>query len=156
MSRNFYIGLLVVAVGVGAVFLYRTETPLEQTAEFGGVSLRLEYAMTPEARERGLGGRTEIQKDYGMLFVFPVDDYYGFWMNDMLMPIDIFWLDERGAVVFIEESVAPSTYPHVFYPPTPARYVLETAAGFTRAHEVATGTPLVLKGGLKNLQNVSE
>jgi uncharacterized protein len=156
MPRYVYIGLLaVVVVGVSAVFFYRTESlppVLQERAGFGGVSLRIEYAMTLEARERGLGGRTEIQKDYGMLFVFPKDDIYGFWMKDMLVPIDIFWLDSKGQVVFIISNIATSSYPNVFYPDKPARYVLETAAGFAKDNSVATGTSLQLK----NFPSVSQ
>ncbi len=146
MPRNFYIGLLaVVVMGIVAIFFYRTEPSLEQVAEFGGMSLRIEYATTSEARERGLGGRTEIQKDYGMLFVFQKDDRYGFWMKNMLVPIDIFWLDSKGQTVFIMADIATSTYPNVFYPSAPARYVLETATGFASMNDIATGTQLRLK-----------
>lgn len=149
MPRNLYIGLLAVVVtGFAWVYFYKT-TP---DAEFGGVSLRLEYATTTEAREQGLGGRTEIPENYGILFVFPKDDKYGFWMKDMLVPIDIFWLDNKGQVVFIAHDIATSTYPNVFYPTEPARYVLETVAGFAREHSIATGTQL----RLKNLERVSQ
>ena len=138
-----------VIVIVGCVVLYRTPTvPTPPTAlltEFGGVSLRIEYATTTEAREFGFGGRESIAPDQAMLFVFPSDDYYGFWMKDTLVPLDIFWLDSQGQVVSIQEEVQPSSYPDVFYPTTPARYVLETAAGFAREHAIATGTPLLLK-----------
>jgi len=145
MSRNFYIGLFaIVAIG-SVIFFYRTEPSVLPVAEFGGVSLRIEYATTPEARERGLGGRTEIQKDYGMLFVFAEDDKYGFWMKDTLVPIDIFWLDYDGHVVSIIKDVATSTYPGVFYPSVLARYVLETAAGFAKEHNITIGTTLLLK-----------
>jgi uncharacterized membrane protein (UPF0127 family) len=164
MPRHFYWGVLIVAIaGVTIFFVYNTQTPsvesaaqmapsLADQAEFGGVSLRIEYATTSEAREHGLGGRTEIQEDYGMLFIFPKDDTYGFWMKDMLLPIDIFWLDSEGHVVSVTQDVATSTYPSVFYPSGPARYVLETAAGFARVHNIITGTSLVLK----NLKRVSE
>ena len=153
MSRNPYLALLVIVVVCG-VFLYTYKTPLrvQPTAEFGGVSLKLEYATTTAERELGLGGRKNIPSDYGMLFVFPVDDYYGFWMNDMLVPIDIFWLDSQGQVVSIQEDVPASSYPDVFYPTAPARYVLETVAGFARAYSIATGTPLLLK----NFPSVTE
>lgn len=152
MSRYTYIGLLTVVVGAVGVFFYRTESPVEQTAEFGGVSLRIEYATTETERERGLSGRTEIPENYGMLFVFTKDAPYGFWMKDMLAPIDIFWLDSKGQMVFIAQDVATSTYPNVFYPTEPARYVLETVAGFARKHNIATGTLLMLK----NLPTVSQ
>lgn len=168
MSRHLYAGLLVVVI-IGGVFLFASRTPsspasgfqeegagsveqMQSAAEFGGVSLRIEYATTTEAREFGLGGRESIAPDEAMLFVFSEDDYWGFWMNDMLISLDIFWLDAQGQVVSIEENVAPETYPDVFYPEVPARYVLETATGFAREHNIEIGTPLLLK----NFPSVTE
>lgn len=148
MPRYLYRGLLVaIVVGVVVGFVYKTTAPSREMpiAEFGGVSLRVDYATTEAAWERGLGGRESIPNNYGMLFIFPKDDIYGFWMKDTLIPLDIFWLDIDGRVVSISQDVATSTYPNVFYPATPARYVLETVAGFAREHSIATGTPLLLK-----------
>lgn len=153
MRRYFCAGLLVIIVaGAMILFSYKTESTPSLIGEFGGVSLNIEYATTSVARERGLGGRKSMPSDYGMLFVFQKDDRYGFWMKDMLVPIDIFWLDDKGQVVSIVEGVATSSYPNVFYPSAPARYVLETISGFARAHAIATGTPL----HLKNFGGVSE
>ena len=149
MTRYFYGGIFIVAAIVGiALFFYRTlpaAIPAEVSGEFGGVSLRIEVATTSAAQERGLGGRESLPSDYGMLFVFAKDDKYGFWMKDMLVPIDIFWLDAQGQVVSISREVAPSSYPNVFYPSAPARYVLETVSGFAQTHSIVTGTPLYLK-----------
>jgi len=149
MSRLVYAGLLAVLVVAAVYAAYKTESPLTEqvspTGEFGGVSLRIEYALTEAARERGLGGRTSLAPDYGMLFVFPEDGYYGFWMKDTLVPIDVFWLDSNGHVVSLIQNVATSTYPNVFYPTAPARYVLEIVAGFAHTYAIATGTPLLLK-----------
>jgi len=162
MPRYFHSRFLIIAIALFALFvlvaavfyIYKTALPPQpsKTAEFGGVSLRVEYATTEAARERGLGWRENIAPDYGMLFVFSKDERYGFWMKDMLVPIDIFWLDSQGHVVSIAQDVATSSYPNVFYPSTPARYVLETLAGFAGEHAVATGTPLLLK----NIPTVSE
>jgi uncharacterized membrane protein (UPF0127 family) len=93
-----------------------------------------------KAQEIGLGGRIDIPADYGMLFVFPKDDNYGFWMKDMLVSIDIIWLSDNGTVIGIEDSVAPSTYPSVFYPPSPVRYVLETRAGEAKVRQWHVGS----------------
>jgi len=150
MPRYFYavsaVAGIVLAVGL---FWHKTPPTLSAAqaslAEFGGVSFRLEYATSTVDQERGLGGRASIPSDYGMLFIFQKDSQYGFWMKDMLTPIDIFWLDDKGQVIYISENVATSTYPHVFYPSAPARYVLETASGFAHAHSIATGTVLRLK-----------
>lgn len=146
MARYTYVGILILGIVIGgALYAYKTEAPALQRADFGGVSLRIEVVATPEAQERGLGGRTVVPGDYGMLFPFQEDGRYGFWMKDMLVPVDMFWLDDKGQVVSMATGVATSSYPHVFYPTEPARYVLETIAGFSEAHGIATGTPLSLK-----------
>ena len=105
----------------------------------------IDFATTTAARELGLGGRRSIPSNYGMIFVFPSDSLYGFWMKDTLIPLDMFWLDPKGHVVYVARDVATSSYPNVFYPTVPARYVLETVAGFARAHDVKIGTVLLLK-----------
>jgi uncharacterized membrane protein (UPF0127 family) len=146
--------VLAAALLLAALLLQIPAQPKEpyETATFNGVSLKLELATTSVARERGLGGRTAVPAGYGMLFVFPEPGSYGFWMKDMEVPIDIFWLDAQGHVVSIAADVATSTYPAVFYPAAPAEYVLETEAGFAALHDIATGTPL----RLQNFPHVSE
>lgn len=152
MNRYIYLGALIVVGSVLTFFFYRTPSPREVVpiesvpdATFGGVSLMLEYATTTFDQERGLGGRVSLPENRGMLFVFEKESRYGFWMKDTRIPLDIFWLDSDRRVISLAESVATSTYPNVFYPSRPARYVLETNAGFARAHGIATGTLLYLK-----------
>ena len=142
------IGMLGV-LGAGVFFLSQKGSATLATvpAVFDGVSLNIQFATTTADREKGLGGRSSIPNNYGMLFIFPKDSLYGFWMKDMLAPIDMYWLDSQGHVVFFLENVATSSYPNVFYPTTPARYVLETAAGFSSTHQVPIreGSTLLLK-----------
>ncbi|MEK7602088.1 MAG: DUF192 domain-containing protein [Patescibacteria group bacterium] len=92
-----------------------------------------EIAKTDSEKERGLSGRPYIQDNYGMLFVFDTPGNYGFWMKDMLVSIDIIWLSDNGTILGINPSVTPATYPNVFYPPSPVRYVLETRTDY--AHD---------------------
>lgn len=109
-------------------------------ARIGSVSLKLRYATTAAARARGLAGVRYLDPDEGMLFAFATDDTYGFWMKDTLIPLDIVWLDAQGHVVSIAAQVSPATYPQVFLPAAPARYVLELPAGSVDRGSVATGT----------------
>jgi len=152
------VAVVVIVFSTALLYAYETSAPTaveNQThisAVFGGVSLNLEFADTPESRELGLSGRTKMPEDGGMLFIFEQAQKQGFWMKDMLMPIDIFWLDDKGQVVSIVTDVATSSYPDVFYPSVPARYVLETVAGFANANNIATGTQL----DLQNLPTVSQ
>ncbi len=116
-----------------------TQNPASSTVQIGGETIRITVAATEAAREQGLSGRTELADDEGMLFVFPRDGNYAFWMKDMLFSIDIIWISPDGRVVHIAPNVSPTTYPEDFVSPTPARYVLEVPAGFADAHGVNVG-----------------
>ena len=144
-SKDWAISALAFCLIGTAFFFYGTKDATALRGVFSGVSLRIEVADTDARRERGLGGRTSIPEDYGMLFVFAKPDTYGFWMKDMVVPVDIFWLDAQGRVVSQQNNVSPVSYPNVFYPEAPALYVLETQAGFAAAHDVKTGTLLELQ-----------
>jgi uncharacterized protein len=140
--RHLGLGLALLALVAGFVYVYRTPLP---TASVGSMSLRLELARTPAEQELGLGGRGSVPEGSGMLFIFPTPGAYGIWMKGMEVPIDILWLDAQGHVISYLPSVPPSTYPTVFYPPAPAQYVLETAAGFAHAAAISPGTSILLQ-----------
>lgn len=110
-----------------------------QTVEVAGQIVKITVAQSPEEHQRGLGGRASLAADEGMLFVFPEDGKYSFWMKDMLFSIDILWLAVDGTIVYIEQGVAPDTYPGNFASPGPARYVLELPAGFVSKNIVSVG-----------------
>ena len=96
-------------------------------------------ADTVQARQQGLSGRSGLALDEGMLFVFPQDGKYGFWMKDMRFSIDILWLNASGTVVYMAQNVSPDSFPKSFESDVPARYVLELPAGYAEAHSVAIG-----------------
>lgn len=104
-----------------------------------GESIRVTIADTIETRAKGLSGRTSLARDEGMLFVFDTDGQYGFWMKDMLMAIDILWLDQSGKIIYIVQSAMPESYPEAYVPRSPARYVLELQADWVRTHGVSLG-----------------
>jgi uncharacterized membrane protein (UPF0127 family) len=160
-SRTFYIGLICILVGGGCLlFIFwkraemsdrvlnsrtSTSTASEQNTSFSEVSgIQFEIVTSQAAQERGLGGRAVISDNYAMLFDFPSDQEPGFWMKDMLASIDIIWLTDNGTIVSINQSVSPQTYPSVFYPPQPIRYVLETRAGFAAQKGWVVGTKVAL------------
>ena len=135
--------VMLIVLGIGAYIAYTSALTPEPSADpLAGFSY--EIVTTPEAQERGLGGRADIPHRYGMLFVFPNAERYGFWMKGMLVPIDIIWLADDGTVLGIEHEVSPDTYPTAFYAPSPVRYVLETRAGEARATGLANGSRIAL------------
>ena len=101
------------------------------------ISVRV--ADTENLRKRGLSGVKELPVKQGMLFVFDTTERHGIWMEGMIMSIDIIWIDESFRVVGIEHSVSPETYPKIFKPPVPVRYVIETSATYTDTFGVRVG-----------------
>lgn len=100
---------------------------------------------TDELRQKGLGGRQSIDTDDVMLFVFNNDAKHFFWMKDMLFPIDIVWLDKEKKVIFIEQNVAPETYPKAFGPQVDSRYVLEFQAGTIKREKISLDDQVTLE-----------
>ena len=59
----------------------------------------VEAADTPAEREHGLMGRTSLDTDEGMVFVFDGPTDGSFWMKDTLIPLSIAFWDEDGRIV---------------------------------------------------------
>lgn len=72
-----------------------------QPVKIGGEWFHLEVAADEPTRMKGLGQRTTLEDDGGMLFVFPYPqrrDGGGFVMRDCFIDIDIIYLDANGRV----------------------------------------------------------
>ncbi len=98
-------------------------------ATLGDTTITLEIVDTKADKARGLSGRSSIGLADGMLFVFSNEGTHGIWMKEMKFSLDIIWIDSLGKVVFIKEEISPDTFPEVFKPETPAKFVIEVAAG---------------------------
>ncbi len=134
------IGLAMLAIV--ALVLYMRSLPGPEREPV--VPVTFELADTSLERELGLSGRVEIPRNYAMLFVFDSPARYSFWMKDMQVSIDIIWLDENHVVTKVDEAVSPDTFPTLYYPPNPTRYVLETAAGEAKVLGWTKGTTIAL------------
>ena len=96
-----------------------------------------EVADTPEARERGLMFRTELEDGRGMVFVFEEEGARGFWMRDTYIPLDIAYLDRTQRIVDIQQME-----PHVEEPyesEHPAMFALEVPQGWLEARGIEVG-----------------
>lgn len=150
LRTQLLVAALALLVIVGGFFglrylnLQKTSSSSARIVTASTTLMRYEIADTQAKQELGLGTRSSIPDNYGMLFVFPGAERYGFWMKDMLVPIDIIWLSDNGEILLIDHEVEPKTYPHVFYPPTPVKYVLETRSGWARESGWDVGTRINL------------
>jgi uncharacterized membrane protein (UPF0127 family) len=140
------VGSLVMLISIiilALIFTFDSETntsvPLLRRVSVNGTYVRVHVADTEEARSRGLSGTQNLAPDEGMLFVFDKPGIYSFWMKDMLIPIDIIWIDENGVIVKIAHEVQPESYPNAFTPENEALYVLEVVSGFSEIYNIEVG-----------------
>ncbi|MFA7216903.1 MAG: DUF192 domain-containing protein [Candidatus Paceibacterota bacterium] len=107
--------------------------------------LNVAVADTFLSRERGLSGRESLGLDEGTFFVFQKPYRYGFWMKDMLFPLDIIWMDSDLVVNHIEKEVSPDTFPKNFYPESDSLYVLEISSGNADRLGIKIGDKIIFR-----------
>lgn len=112
----------------------------------GAVSLQVEIADTDAARQKGLMGRTELDADSGMVFVFDAPSTGGFWMKDTLIPLDIAFWTAGGKITDILHMTPCRSDPCRLYVPTrPYVGALEANKGFFDQHGIQAGDTVRLE-----------
>ena len=105
----------------------------------GNAIFTVVIADTDAERTLGLSGRTTLDPDTGLLFIFENPSRAGIWMKDMNIPIDILWFDQDLKLISVKENATPASYPDIFYPTKNALYVLEVPTGTIRSHNISIG-----------------
>lgn len=135
--------ILIVLAVVCLTLPFVVYKPTKAVLHVGGTSYQLQIASTPVTRQLGLGGRSAIPKDAGMLFVFDKPAKQCMWMKDMRFPLDIIWLNGRKQVIYLRQNLAPASYPAIFCSATPSRYVIELNAGEAAKRHITLGQTLL-------------
>ena len=142
--KNLFFLILGLVIIFGSVFLYFERQVSEKISikvvRINGASIVVELATTPESQSKGLSGRENLKDGRGMLFVFEKPDFYGFWMKDMHFAIDILWISGKNRIVGVVKQLSPDTFPQVFYPNEPVKYVLEVPSGFAEKSGIDIGS----------------
>jgi uncharacterized membrane protein (UPF0127 family) len=140
--RRAMLFLLLAALVVGCARSQSTDPPDRPPSELtiGTSTLQVEVAATPEARARGLMGRTELPADQGMAFVFGQPTTGRFWMKDTLIPLSIAFWDERNRVVAILDMQPCRADPCPTYgPDQPYVGAVEVNLGYFEGHGIEVG-----------------
>lgn len=150
--RRILIVLSLLLLGVGCVSA-TVEVPVtEQQQEDpavilpNGNTVQVELADTYGKRLKGLSGQTELAEDAGLLFLHETADLHRYWMKDMLIPIDIIWIDQDRIVGFVEHAQPESPAITIYQPPVPVDKVLEVSAGFVEKNGLQVGDILDIQG----------
>jgi uncharacterized protein len=157
MAKQLLLPLAAVALFIILVGLFtqrvpsQSTTPLKKaTVVINNKNLEVEIVDTEALRQKGLGGRTSLPGESGMLFVFETKKVNPvFWMKDMLIPLDIIWIVD-GKIIKIDKNIpapiAGTTDDKLikFSPGRPVDNVLEVNAGFTDSNNIKTGNAVDL------------
>lgn len=138
-AKKFLVFLVLILILVIFWWPAAQPEPAAASLSIGGAKISIEIAKTSAELIKGLSGRPALAENSGLFFIFPYTDTHGIWMKEMNFPIDIIWLDENLKIIAIKENAAPDSYPEVFTPNAPARYVLEVPAGFVQKHQISVG-----------------
>ncbi len=108
-----------------------------------GKPIIVELALDSAAQAKGLMYRESMPEDRGMLFMFPTTQPLAFWMKNTLIPLDIIYIAEDGAIVDIVTAEPCQTiYCHSYPSKMPGKYVLELNAGMAERLGLEVGTNL--------------
>jgi uncharacterized membrane protein (UPF0127 family) len=122
----------------------KNETPDEPKKVemlIGGARVTLEVADDPDSRRQGLMFRDSLLEDHGMLFVFPYEAIYPFWMKDTKIPLSIAFVNSRGEIVGISQ-MQPFDTTTMHMPFRPFIYAIEMEQGWFGTHGVQKGDTL--------------
>jgi len=106
------------------------------------VVLDIEIAETDSAQKRGMMQREGFPSETsGMLFPFDEERDRNFWMANTPVALDIFFVNADSQIVNIAKYAEPVSADQI---PSngPAKYVLETPAGFADSYGILEGDQL--------------
>lgn len=158
MHKKFIIqSLLLVAVIFGGLYIFKST--LSQNLAINSqtyvmindTKIKIELADDSTKRAKGLGGRSSLASDSGMLFSFPKTGNYSFWMKGMKFPIDIIWINGLKVVDLIRGATppppgAPDQEIPIYLSNQPFDKVLEVNSGFAESHGIKVGDQIQIVG----------
>ena len=110
------------------------------------IRVDVEIADTDIKRASGLSNRRYLGDYDGMLFIFDEKVNRPFWMKDMIIGLDLIFIDESRFIIDIAEENEPCT--EYYCPQITAsemyKYVLEVNAGFCKTNDVRVGQSIAM------------
>lgn len=102
------------------------------------VQIAIEIAETDSATQRGLMQRTSLPERGGMLFIMPQTRVQGFYMANTPLSLDIMFFSADSTLLNIHKYTQPFSTKSLLSD-GPARFVVETEAGFADRYGLAAG-----------------
>jgi len=135
------LGVATSKISTNFSFLPQVQKETIKEIKINNTILQIEVADTKEKRSKGLGGREVLASNSGMLFIFPKEDKYSFWMKGLKFPIDIIWIRKNIVVDIIRNAKHPEKNQKdeilpTYLPREQVDMVLEVNGGFVNSHNI--------------------
>ncbi len=151
-GKTAIVSIVLITIAIGAFLIFNNKPCAnfnEKTITIPSGSLSVAIAKTAEQQARGLGGCRHISKRSGMLFPLEARGVAKFWMNGMVIPIDMVWIADNRVlgveqnVPYPTEQVPEADFP-VYSSPGEVDAVLEVEAGKANEYGLVEGAELNL------------
>lgn len=155
--------LLVIAIGVWFIYFYNAnktmmprihDTPVafipdgkmvftDASTNDSLTEVNIKIANTFQDRRAGLTYVRELDARQGMLFIYEAEKDQKASLKNVLIPLDIIFLDENRKIISVIKDTRPDSDEKITSG-KPARYMLQTTAGFAERTGLDTGDKAVI------------
>lgn len=122
----------------GRVLEYTSEVTFLNSAGEAISTIETAVADDETSRSAGLMNVQQLPMDKGMLFIFENQQPRSFWMANTPLALDIIFVDENFEIVRIHQNTQPYSNQSI-ESEEPAKYVIETNAGYTLRYDILEG-----------------
>lgn len=121
-----------------------------KTVVINDARISAEIANTQDKRRQGLGGRTTLGDNEGMLFVFEAKGKYPFWMKGINFPLDFIWIADDMVSGVLEDVAPPASGQKeellpIYQSKEDIDKVLEVKAGTVKKYNIKAGDKLTIE-----------
>ncbi len=109
-----------------------------------------EVAFTQKGRTIGLMFRDALDKDHGMLFIYPQEQRLSFWMKNTKIPLSIAFINSKEVITQIDSMTPFSLMSHAST--EKVKYALEMEQGWFTKNGIRIGSKVGLSPEIRSLK----
>ena len=107
------------------------------TTDSDCVTINCEIAKNFRDKMKGMMNRISLPEDRGILFPFIIPGHRIFWMKNVVIPLDIIFINSKLEIIYIYEApVEHGIFHKIYWSHGFCKYVVETNMGFCKKNNI--------------------